>query len=143
MPPSRSRQSLPLTVLALLFVAAAIFYTSISVYYYSRPLTSQAFVGIEYDPDFETRAIVVKRVVPGGSAEEAGLRAKDVVAAVNGRPLDTLNPLYDAVFRGLPGDTVRFTVRRGGEAAPIELRATLRSRPPQDEPSLPQRIAQT
>jgi hypothetical protein len=143
MPPSRSQQSLPLTVLALLFVAGAIFYTSISVYYYSRPLTSLAFVGIEYDLHVETRAIVIKRVVPGGPAEEAGLRAKDVVTAVNGRPLDTLNPLYDAVFRGLSGDTVRFTVRRGGEAAPIELRATLRSRPPQDEHGLPQRIAET
>ena len=143
MPPSRSQQRLPPTVLAALFVAAAIFYTSISIYYFSRPLASTAFVGIEYDLDVETRAIVIKGVAPGGPAEEAGLRAKDVVTAVNGRPLDTLNPLYDSVFRGRPGDVVRFTVRRGGEAAPIELRATLRSRPPQDEPGLPQRIAQT
>ena len=143
MPPSRPQQKLPLTVLAVLFVAATIFYTGISIYYYSHPLTSAAFLGVDYGLDVETPGIVITRVLPGSPAEKAGLRAKDVVAAVNGRLLDTPNPFYDAVSRGLPGDTVRFTVRRGGEAAPVELRATLTSRPHPEEPSLAQRIAQT
>jgi S1-C subfamily serine protease len=129
MPPSRPQQKLPLTVLAVLFVAATIVYTGISIYYYSHPLTSAAFLGVDYGLDVATPGIVITRVLPGSPAEKAGLRAKDVVAAVNGRLLDTPNPFYDAVSRGLPGDTVRFTVRRGGEAAPVELRATLTSRP--------------
>jgi phosphoserine phosphatase RsbU/P len=143
MPPSRPRQRLPLTVLAVLFVAATIFYTGISIYYYSHPLTSAAFLGVNYDLDVETPGIVITQVLPGSPAEKAGLRAKDVVAAVNGRLLDTPNPFYDAVSRGLPGDTVRFTVRRVGEAAPVELRVTLTSRPRPEEPGLAQRIAQT
>ena len=143
MPPSRARRRLPLTVLAVLFVAATVFYTGISIYYYSHPLASAAFLGVDYELDVETPGIVVTRVQPGSPAEKAGLRPKDVVAAVNGRVLDTPNPFYDAVSRGRPGDTVRFTVRRGGEAAPFERRATLTSRPHREEPGLAQRIAET
>jgi hypothetical protein len=40
MPPWLVRQRLALVTLAVLFVAAAVFYTGISLYYYSRPLGS-------------------------------------------------------------------------------------------------------
>jgi sigma-B regulation protein RsbU (phosphoserine phosphatase) len=44
---------------------------------------------------------------------------------VNHRPLVTVNPFYDAVWRGKPGDQVTFAVRRPGVSSPITLRATL------------------
>ena len=140
-PSSRSRQLLP-TALAALFVAATVFYTGISIYYYSLPSLPDIFLGIGYDPDVEARGMAITSVTPGGPAEEAGLRVKDVVVAVNGRPLGTLNPFYNAVSRGLPGDVVRLTIRRPGEAALIELHATLRARAPTTAPGLARRIAQ-
>jgi phosphoserine phosphatase RsbU/P len=143
MTPSRSRRSLLLTVVAALFVAATIFYTGVSIYYYSHPLSAATYLGIEYDTDVAARSIVTTRVEPGTAAEAAGLRVKDVVLAINGRPLVTLNPLYDAISRGMPGDTVRFTVKRAGEPASIELQAKLRARARRTEAGLAQRIAET
>lgn len=53
-------------------------------------------------------------------AARAGLRAGDVIIAIDGKPVlagdDSRNPL-----RGEPGSKVRVSVRREGEAAPLEL----------------------
>jgi sigma-B regulation protein RsbU (phosphoserine phosphatase) len=132
MPPSR--KSLLLAALAALFLAATVFYTGISIYYYSFPMQSVAHLGIDWVSDDDLRGIVVTRVAAGSAAEEAGLRVNDVVLAINGRRLDTLNPFYDAVYRGSPGDLVRLTVRRPTGGPPLEVRAELeaRERPPEN-----------
>ncbi len=141
MPPSR--KSLLLAAVAAVFLAATVFYTGTSIYYYSSPWQSVAFLGIEWSPDSDTRGIVVTRVEAGSAAQHAGLRRKDLVLAVNGRSLDTLNPFYDAVYRGSPDDVVRFTVRRPGESRSLDLHATLTARKRAAEPGLAQRSAET
>jgi putative serine protease PepD len=53
-------------------------------------------------------------VTPGGPADQAGIRAGDVIVAVAGRPTPTVQEL-GAVLAGLaPGQSVPVTVQRGG-----------------------------
>ncbi|GIW71342.1 MAG: hypothetical protein KatS3mg102_0884 [Planctomycetota bacterium] len=73
------------------------------------------------------QGVLVEAVVPGGPAEQAGLRAGDVIANAAGRPVRTLDEL-GAAMRGLgAGDTIRLGVLRQGEAQQIEV--TLAPRP--------------
>ena len=64
--------------------------------------------------------------MPGSPAEAAGVRAGDVVVALDGAPVADLRG-YSAALKGHgPGDTVKVTVRRDGEE--MVLTATLAGR---------------
>ncbi|MBT8484524.1 MAG: PDZ domain-containing protein [Phycisphaerales bacterium] len=66
-----------------------------------------------------TGPVPVRGVVPGGIAERAGLRADDVIVAVNGTPVDELDmTARGAAFRAA---SIRLTVDRGGETHTIEM----------------------
>ncbi len=71
-------------------------------------------------------AIVVMEVVPGGVAEEAGVKPADVLLALGGIAID--NPDFGAAFRSRfgrnEGDSLPIRVRRGGEV--VELAGTVR-----------------
>ena len=137
----RGFTSLPrplLVALATLFAAATILYSAIWMYYVRWE--SKAQIGIEAPYSMLTRSMHVTGVPEGSAAEQAGLRSEDQVVAINGRRLDTVNPYFDAVYRGQPGDVVELTVERPGAAAPIVLQTVLQRRPAQAE-ELP--LAQT
>ena len=139
----RGFTSLPrplLVALAVLFAAAAILYSAIWMYYVRWE--SNAQIGIEAPYSMLTRSMRVTGVPEGGAAERAGLRPEDRIVAINGRRLDTMNPYFDAVSRGQPGDVVELTVERPGTAAPIVLQTVLRRRPAQaEELTLAQTVA--
>lgn len=62
--------------------------------------------------------------VRGGSpADQAGLRAGDVIVEFDGKPIKDLYEYTDALQARQPGDTVKIIVRRDG--ARVELTATL------------------
>lgn len=66
---------------------------------------------------------VVKEVMAGGPAEKSGVRAGDVILAVNGRPFTSANDLLDEV-RGpdnSPGRTVALKLRRYGVEVPVPM----------------------
>ncbi|MFC5380662.1 S1C family serine protease [Aquipuribacter nitratireducens] len=52
-------------------------------------------------------------VTPGGPADQAGLRAGDVILAFEGRPVTESDELVVAIRAQQPGDEVTLTVRRG------------------------------
>jgi len=64
---------------------------------------------------------VIQSVVPGSPAEKAGLRAADVVLAVDGEPADgkTLDQVVQSI-RGAAGTSVRLQIGREA-AAPFEI----------------------
>jgi putative serine protease PepD len=66
-------------------------------------------------------------VVPGSAAEQTGLRAGDVITAVDGRPVADHREVAILVRRKRVGDTIRVEFLRNGESHQVE--AVLQARP--------------
>ncbi|WP_427852221.1 Do family serine endopeptidase [Stenotrophomonas acidaminiphila] len=75
----------------------------------------------------EARGALVTRVLAGSAAAAAGLRAGDVVTAINGQRVDNAQALHN--FEGLQpvGRVVELDVRRDGKL--LQLKATLKEQP--------------
>ncbi len=76
-----------------------------------------------------TRAngVTIANIDRTGPAARAGLRAGDVVVAINGARVETSQGLIKAIAATTPGNAVRLSVRRGGQA--LELPVTVGRRP--------------
>ncbi len=90
----------------------------------TQNLSPQIAQGLGLD---EARGALVTRVLAGSAAAAAGLRAGDVVTAINGQRVDNAQALHN--FEGLQpvGRTVELDVRRDGK--PLQLKATLKEQP--------------
>jgi S1-C subfamily serine protease len=89
----------------------------------------------------EERGVLVMSVVEGSPAEQAGLKgagvgmgqgrfvSADVIVAVNGTPVATMEELVSEIQRSQVGDTLNLTVIRSGERE--EVPVTLAARPQQ------------
>nr|WP_239073283.1 trypsin-like peptidase domain-containing protein [Sediminihabitans luteus] len=60
-------------------------------------------------------------VVPGGPADDAGIRAGDVILAIDGRPVTQSDELIVAIRAKAPGDAVTLTVRTGDEERDVRV----------------------
>jgi serine protease Do len=58
----------------------------------------------------------VVAVLPGGPAERAGLRQRDVILQVNGVPVESRGAFYQVVWQGKVGDPFELIVRREDES---------------------------
>ena len=90
-----------------------------------RGEASHAFLGISSSS--EGQGVVIESVSPGSAAEAAGVRAGDVVRAVDGQAIRSSEELVSILRAHVAGDVVRLTLERGGES--LELTATLGERP--------------
>jgi S1-C subfamily serine protease len=72
---------------------------------------------------------VIGAVVPGSPAATAGLRAGDIVTAINGQPLPEESSLAQILSQKRPGDTVTLSVVRSGQSQ--DLAVTLGEAPQQ------------
>ena len=68
------------------------------------------------------RGALVNSVVPGGPAERAGVRAGDVITAVNGTAIQDPNALRNSIARTPPGSEVTLTVWRNGREEQVRVR---------------------
>jgi S1-C subfamily serine protease len=75
-------------------------------------LTPQLAERFGHDRD---RGVVIGRVEPGSPADEAALRAGDIVVALDGEPVDSLVDLLAALRNADPGDEIVVTVVRNGD----------------------------
>jgi len=62
-----------------------------------------------------TQGAYVGQVAPGGTAEQAGLRAGDVIIALAGQPVGDAAALERLVPRLRPGQVISLLYRRGAE----------------------------
>lgn len=62
-----------------------------------------------------TEGVLIAKVVPDSPAEEAGIKAGDVVIAVNGAPINSFSDLANAIGLRMPGDEVTITLIRDGD----------------------------
>jgi len=60
--------------------------------------------------------VFVSEVSKEGAAEEAGIRAEDVITSINGVSVKTMAQLQEQIARFRPGDKVKVVVDRKGEA---------------------------
>jgi putative serine protease PepD len=94
-----------------------------------------AYVGVSLDPTVTGGAAIAKTasangqppIAAGGPASKAGLQAGDLITAVNGTHVGSLNQFVAAIANYAPGSTVTLTVDRGGSNKTIKL--TLGSQP--------------
>jgi serine protease Do len=75
-----------------------------------QPVTPEIAQNLGLD---RAEGLVITLVTPGSAADEAGLRAGDVIAQVNRRPVKNLAEYNREIARSEKGKSVLFLVRRG------------------------------
>ncbi len=76
------------------------------------------FVGLGVELKSEEHALLVISVIPGGPAEQGGLKANDRIIEVEGQSLETLSPDSAAdMLRGEEGTQVSVVVRSGSKVS--------------------------
>jgi len=74
----------------------------------------------------DRKGALVADVAPGGPSDRAGLKAGDLILAVNGRQVDSSADLLRQVALSHPGDEIRLSVRRDGRTQDLQVRAGVR-----------------
>ncbi|MEM1108556.1 MAG: trypsin-like peptidase domain-containing protein [Planctomycetota bacterium] len=64
---------------------------------------------------FDGEGILVEHPVGGGAADEAGMRPGDIITAINGQPVGSVDDLRYTVAGFPPGSTVQVSLMRGGQ----------------------------
>lgn len=92
----------------------------------------RAFLGVEiYNLTTEaarelgvevSQGVVIGELLPGGSAQVAGLRANDVIVGVEDRSIRELPDLTEIIGRTKVGDEIRLRILRGTEAKEIKVK---------------------
>lgn len=59
--------------------------------------------------------VKVTRVTPGSAADQAGIKADDVIVEVNGKPIESFANLKVLIRALKPGDEISITTERGGQ----------------------------
>ena len=69
--------------------------------------------------------MLIEHLDPAGPAANAGLRVRDIVALIDGKPLQVPDQLamIQELRRVKPGQKITFTVRRGDRTLPIVVTA--------------------
>jgi 2-alkenal reductase len=73
------------------------------------------------------RGAYIGAVVPGGPADQAGLREGDVIVAANGQQISNFDTLLGLIAYSQPGDQMSLTIQRGDQQQ--EVTVTLGERP--------------
>jgi len=68
-------------------------------------------------------------VTSGSPAEKAGLKAGDLITALDGEPVTELNKFSEAIRHHKAGDEITLSVYRSGETGVKEVKATLAENP--------------
>ncbi|MFZ0376622.1 MAG: trypsin-like peptidase domain-containing protein [Solirubrobacteraceae bacterium] len=100
-----------------------------------------AYVGVSLDPTVSGGAGIAKSsstnseppIASGSPAAKAGLQAGDIITAVNGQKVASVNQFVATIANYAPGDTVTLTINRGGSTKNIKL--TLGAQPASAAPT--------
>eukprot|EP00913_Durusdinium_trenchii_P001933 g1787.t1 len=90
----------------------------ISKGFVKRPLLGLIFAPDVMDQELQLNGIMVMKVIPGGPAENAGVRPMrggrlgDVVVAMDGQNISSTDDLFGLLESRAPGDTVKLKLQR-------------------------------
>ena len=68
-----------------------------------------------------SQGVVVANVVPGGPADKAGLRVKDVILEIEGNSINSSSRLLEIVASHKPGDALNVVVQRGNNKKTVSI----------------------
>jgi serine protease Do len=77
------------------------------------------------------KGILVQDVISGGAAEEAGIKAGDIILECDGKEVNRPGELQEIIARKSPGDKVKLKIYREGKI--FEVTATLKPRKEDEE----------
>lgn len=69
----------------------------------------------------DVKGVFIDQVVPGSSADDAGIKSKDVIVRLNGVPVSTVSELQEQVGKFRPGDRTNITYIRGGKETTVPI----------------------
>jgi membrane-associated protease RseP (regulator of RpoE activity) len=82
----------------------------------------RVLLGIVTQDATGTTGAQIARVATGGPADQAGLKAGDVITAVDGTPVTSSAQLAQRIGAHQPGDQVTITYTRGGASAQVQVK---------------------
>ena len=92
-------------------------------------LPQRAFIGIAMEESYaKNDGALIREVIKGTAAEEAGLQAGDLVTEINGQAVANATELIAVLKTKSIGDKVQLTVKRGDKVQTFDI--TLRAAPP-------------
>jgi len=80
-----------------------------------------AYVGVELEGS-STGGAKIDSVEPGSPAAHGGLKAGDLITAVNGQAVSSVNQFIATVANYSPGDTVSLSVNRSGSSITVKVK---------------------
>jgi len=94
------------------------------------------YLGIIADDRQENgRGVRIVEAVPGSPGEQGGLRTRDLITSVDGRPVRSMADLGQVLVGSLVGRKLDFLIERDGQA--LRVPVTLGRRPAEDERRFP------
>jgi len=69
----------------------------------------------------DLKGVLVTRIMPEGSAKEAGMKENDVITKFDGQPVNTMSELQEQVGKHRPGDKATVTFVRSGKESTIPI----------------------
>lgn len=69
----------------------------------------------------EVKGALITRIIPGGSASEAGMKENDVIVKFDGQPVNTVSELQERVGKHRPGDKATVTFIRNGKESTLPI----------------------
>ncbi len=67
------------------------------------------------------KGLVILGIYQNGPAQRAGVRVRDVILAVDGKPVETPDEMQRLIFKHKIGDTIRFTMQRGARKQELDV----------------------
>jgi Do/DeqQ family serine protease len=74
-----------------------------------------------------TQGVLINQVSSQGAAHRAGIRSRDVIIAINNRPVNSSADLLETVARQRPGDQITLTINRQGQEQKLPVKLTSNS----------------
>lgn len=93
--------------------------SALSVLLLTLTYANSPVLGVGGDPKDTTA--VVRHIVPGSAAENAGFQIGDEIDAFNGQPVRDFRQLAQGVRRCQPGDTIPVSVKRAGSSVTLKV----------------------
>lgn len=85
------------------------------------PRTPKPFLGIYSDKNKNGKGILISNTVDNSSAQRAGLKAGDIITAIDGTTINSVSDLRTVLQKHKVGDAIDIEYIRGGQATQVEV----------------------